>query len=198
MTIHNVKSISDAPRKRAGDVIQDEVNADVERRTGRPVANVARPDERFAPDDSGYDARVPEGNYEVSFVEEKRGRVQNRDVWFVRFRVTDDYQAADGHPYVGTELRMFLSAIPENHPPRPGWAIVSAYLVATERRPPRHLWRIKPSRFLANCRFDARVRDVSKDSRGVRRPEAGIYSRIYALVNRVAGVPPCMVERERT
>ena len=127
---------------------------------------------------------VPPGEYEVAFVSEERARVWNRQVWFVKMRIVTLGE------HLGSLLLYPLNALPKGKRPTTGHYICSAFLIATERRPPKNLWRLRPSSFLSECVFSARIRTIEKDSKGVVLPPAGHHSRVDCLLKRLSGLPP--------
>lgn len=132
---------------------------------------------------------VPPGDYEVSFVGEFKARLFGRDVWVVRMRVTAGEHA-------GVTLPWYLNAIPKGKRPTSGFNLCSAFLIATERRPPLDLWRRRPSSFLKDCAFIARVRTKTRDRHHVELPEAGHSSKIECLVKCTAGHPKYLGVRD--
>ena len=131
---------------------------------------------------------------------DKRVQLFGRDVWVIRWRLTSEFESVPSEAAIATNgvvLRMFLTALGESVKPRSGHAIACAFITATGLRPPGNLWRRRPSWFLKGCVFRVRVRDIAKDQFGVTRPEGARTSRVQALVQRVAGSPLCLIEREK-
>jgi hypothetical protein len=131
---------------------------------------------------------VPPGEYSVAFVSETRffHPVWKRVVWNISMKIIDEGE------HFGTVVPYYLNAIPKGGRPRSGRYITSAFLVATEIRPPKDFWRRRPSSFMEGCVFRARVRTSKKDSHGVELPEAGHKSKVECLLKRIAGTPPCL------
>jgi hypothetical protein len=127
---------------------------------------------------------LPPGNYHVGLVGEKRFRWFQRPTWLLAFVVTSG-------PHSGISLPMWLR-IPEDERIRAAHRMAAAWVVGTGRRAPRDLARRRPSSFLGDCEFVARVRTVSKDVHGVERPEEASYSRVEFLIRRTAGCPPAL------
>ena len=137
-----------------------------------------------------YETLVPPGEYIVGFLggEEKfpyRGRV----CWCCRWQILDE------GPYSGLTLYNWFNIPKPGAPIRPSHALWIAYVVATGLRPPKDLAEHRPSWFLGDCQFRAKVRTVDKDSNGVKRPDAASYSRVAFLIELVEGLPPCLQRR---
>jgi hypothetical protein len=190
-------------KERPGDVLLREVERDVAQRAESKAPSIVRPVEIAAPtaeqdDNDSFDPRVPPGLYDARFRDDKRVQLFGRDVWVIRWRLTSELESAPSEAAIATNgitLRMFLTALGKNVKPRSGHAITCAYCIATGLRPQSDLWRRRPSWFLKDCVFRVRVRDIQKDQFSVTRPEGARYSRVQALVQRVAGCPPCLIER---
>lgn len=182
-------------KRRAGDVMLDEVMAGIARKAaarGQHLREVPpAPEIVFATGDDGYEPHIRPGVYCVAYLDETKATLHRRPNWVIRFRVIDGDAA-------GIVLRMYVTRLPEKAKPTPGWAFVSLYVAATQLRPPSDLWRYSPSQFLEGCAFDVRVVDVKKDSNGIERPVAAFYSRIKCLVARTVGTPPCLRTRHRS
>jgi hypothetical protein len=192
-----------AQKEPPGDVLLREVERGVSRRAASRAPGIVRPMEIAAPtaeqdDNDAFDPRVPPGLYDARFRDDKRVALFGRDVWVIRWRLTSELESAPSEVAIATNgitLRMFLTALGKNVKPRSGHAIACAYCIATGLRPQSDFWRRRPSWFLKDCVFRVRVRDIQKDQFSVTRPEGARYSRVQALVERVAGCPPCLIER---
>ena len=136
-----------------------------------------------------FDPLVEPGEYSLGFAAEKRITLYKRTLWAVTFRILDAREAN------GAEVRLFAT-IPISPRPRPSWKLAALWAAGTRSRPPRDLARRRPSNYLADCTFRARVRTVALDWRGEERPEALQYSVVERLIERTAGVPPCMKTSE--
>jgi hypothetical protein len=194
-----------AQRERPGDVLLREVERGVARRAASRARGIVRPVEIAAPtveqdDSDAFDPRVPPGLYDAGFRDDKRVKLHGREVWVVRWRLTCEFESHPSEAAIATNgitLRMFLTALGEGVKPRSGHAITCAYCISTGLRPPSDLGRHRPSWFLKDCVFRVRVRDITKDQFGVTRPEGARTSRVQALMQRVAGCPPCLIERRK-
>ena len=131
---------------------------------------------------------VPPGEYTVGFLAEEKFSFFSRLCWVVTMQIVDSGEFAE------VRLPFYLNAIPKGKSPTPGWSVCSAFLVATERRPPKDLWRLRPRTYLADCLFRARVRTIKRDSKHVELPEAGHHSRIDCLLQRIEGCPPYLTQ----
>ena len=127
---------------------------------------------------------VPPGEYQIAFVSESKAKMWGRSVWYVRMRIVDPGE------YFGIVLLWPLNAIPEGKRPTPGTDFADAFDKATECRLPKDLWRRRPRSFLSGCVFQARVRSITRTFRGVERSQAGHYSRVECLIERISGEPP--------
>ena len=136
-----------------------------------------------AEDDSHWPL-VPPGEYQLAFVSERKVPMWGRPVWFVRMKIVDPGE------HFGIVLPWPLNAIPEGKRPTPGMDFTNAFNAATERKPPKDLWRRRPRSFLDGCVFRTRVRSITRTFRGVERPPAGHYSRVECLIERISGTPP--------
>ncbi len=136
--------------------------------------------------DEWNDTRIPDGEYDLAFVAEKKSKPFGRWSWFVVMAVVNH----DEHE--GKLLLFPLSPVPAGTYPRRSFGIVKAYAVVTGRKPPKDFHRRKPSSFLADCIVSARTRTITKDSNGVERGEALHYSRVAYLKSLVAGTPRCL------
>ena len=123
---------------------------------------------------------VPPGDYEVAFESETKRRLYGRDLWVVQMKIIEG-------DYAGVVLPWYLNAIPKGKRPTPAFYLCSAFAIATDRRPPKDLWRRRPSCFLKGCSFLARVRSITRDSKHVERPAAAHTSRVDCLLERTAG-----------
>ena len=131
---------------------------------------------------------VPPGEYTLAFAGETRffHPIWKRTVWHISMKIMDEGE------HFGKIIPYYLNAIPKGKRPTSGWYITSAFLIATETRPPKDLWRRHPQSFMEGCAFLARVKTAKRDSHGVELPEAGHKSKVECLVKRVAGIPPCL------
>jgi hypothetical protein len=136
--------------------------------------------------DEWNDTLIPDGDYDLAFVSEKKVKPFGRWSWFVVMKVVSH----DEHE--GKQLLFPLSMIPLGTPPRRSFAIVKAYAVVTRRKPPKDFRRRRPSGFLADCIVSARIRTIKRDSNGVEMAEALHYSRVAYLKSLVAGAPRCL------
>jgi hypothetical protein len=154
------------------------------KRLGRTLELVGETDAAGCGDDP-YETLIPDGEYEVTFVSAEKFPSFNRWVWASRFVVVDG-------PYAGSHLYLFMN-VPKIRAGRtPSASISIAYEVATGRKSPPKVARIKPQTFLKDCTFRAAVRVVKKDRTGRTRSECARHSVIDHLVDRVAGTPPCI------
>ncbi len=138
-----------------------------------------------------YETLVPEGEYTVALVSEDRCVLFGRPTWETVWVILDEGLHHQKLLYCWWRIPKKDERI------RPSLALAEAYAIATERRPPRDLARRKPSSFLSDSQFAARVRPVTKNRHGVERPAAANYSRVACLVKRVAGTPPCLQRQSR-
>ena len=135
------------------------------------------------------EALVPDGEYEVAFLREKKYRAYGgKWLWLVEFQI------ANG-PFLGSKLPIWFRLPVDGDQMRRAHAMSQAWVNATGLPPPRNLGRFRPSRFLSDCILLARVRAVVRDSHGVKRPREASYSRIDHLISREAGIPPCLRDR---
>ncbi len=131
-----------------------------------------------------YETLVPDGRYEVSFERADSFRfLGKRKVWAILMRIIDG-------EHTGKPLRFFLNAIPKGRSPG-RFRIARTYTIATDKRPPGHLWRLSPADFLDGAAFEAQVVTSSKDADGVELPPCGHYSKVRNLVRRTCGAPLC-------
>lgn len=121
---------------------------------------------------------VPDADYEVIFAAERRGKYFGRDQWLIAFRVIE----------TGDLLPLWLN-VPTARVTR-SHAMADAYSVATGKRAPQDLARLRPSRFLSEVAFLARTRTIKENLHRVERPEPLHYCRIDYLIRRTAGRPP--------
>lgn len=135
-------------------------------------------------EDDGHWPLIPPGEYHLAFVSNRKVRMWGRLVWFVRMQVVESDE------YSGIVLPWPLNAIPDGKRPTPGWDIANAFAVATDRKPPKDLWRRRPRSFLDGCVFLARVCTITRTSRRVELPPAAHKSRVECLIKRIAGSPP--------
>jgi hypothetical protein len=136
-----------------------------------------------AEDDSHWPF-VPAGEYQIAFVSDRKVPMWGRPVWFVRMRIVDPGE------HFGIVLTWPLNAIPEAKRPTPGWDIANAFAAATDRKPPKDLWKRRPRSFLDGCVFLARVCTITRTSRRVELPPAAHKSRVECLIKRITGSPP--------
>jgi hypothetical protein len=128
--------------------------------------------------DAGY-PRVKEGLYWVAL-----SACVQRELWG-RWRWLLTWTVVEG-PAQGIELPQYLPRPKDPKArPRPGWALSHAYRVARGERLPKNLARLNPRVYLADAVFEARVRDVERDSFGAKVAPAARYSRIVNLERRV-------------
>jgi hypothetical protein len=149
------------------------------------------PREEPEPDADDWPVLVPPGEYDLAFVSEEKfyNPLWRRWVYCILMKIMDTGE------HFGKIIPFYLNAIPKDKRPTTGRYIYSAYLVSTERRPPKDLWRRRPSSFMDGCVFRAKVRTSMTDSHGVKLPEAGHKSKVKCLVERIAGTPPCLTEK---
>lgn len=126
----------------------------------------------------------------VAYVNARRQKMFKREVWVVRLRIMEGESE-------GRMVSWWMRALPAGRPVARGTAIATSYVAATGLRPPRDLWRKKPSYWLSDARFCVRTRQVRKDTHGVERPESASYSVVEAILGRMAGAPPALRERGR-
>ena len=127
---------------------------------------------------------VPPGEYIMVFVREKRLKWHwGRSVWVVWMRITVG-------EHIGTLIPLWINALPDRKRPTRGWKISSVFAVATDRKPPKDLWRRRPGSFLRDCVFRGKVRTVKKDQFGVELPDGAHTSVVHCLIERLAGTPP--------
>jgi hypothetical protein len=107
-----------------------------------------------------------------------------RAVWFVQMQIVEPGE------HFGIAIPWPLNAISKGKRPTPGMDLANAFDVGTGRKPPKDLWRRRPSSFLRGCVFRGRVRSITKTSRGVERSSASHYSRVECLIERISGPPP--------
>lgn len=152
----------------------------------RDVPEVA-PCSSASEDDSPW-TLLPPGEYTLAFLDETKffHPIWKRVVWNISMKIMDE------GAHFGKLIPYYLNAIPKKERPKPGRYITSAFLIAAEMRPPKDLWRRRPSWFMGGCAFRARVRTSKRDSHGVELPEAGHKSKVECLLERVAGTPPCL------
>jgi len=130
--------------------------------------------------DPGY-PRIGEGLYSVALVSCVQRELWGRWRWLLTWAVVEG-------PEQGVELPQYLPRPKDpTARPRPGWALSAAYRVARGERLPRNLARLNPRVFLDGSVFEARVRDVERDSFGAKVAPAARYSRIANLERRVTG-----------
>ncbi len=177
-----VTSIKDAAQARAG-----------RRKTASEPQAAASEPQRDA-DDTQRDPAftlVKPGIYSVGYLREEKRQAYGRAVWAVTFKITE---GAD----FGAPLYFWLNALSDRHRPSAGHRMVQAFNLATQRKPARDFWRLRPSNFLANCQFKAVVRTVtttstrtsSGKSERLELPESLHHSVIERLLELVAGSPP--------
>jgi hypothetical protein len=133
------------------------------------------------------DTLAEPGVYQVAFDREERARPWGRDVWYIHMKIVEPGE------HHGKPVLFPLSGLPRKKRPRRGFKLVSSFIIATGRKPPRDLWRMKPSQFLSGCVFTAMLRTSSKNANGVTLPEAAHYSKVDYLVERVSGAPPYLM-----
>ncbi len=137
-----------------------------------------------------YESLVPPGEYIVGFLRnEEKYLFYGRTCWRCRWQILGDGE------YSGLFLYNWFNLPEADAPIRPGHAFYQAYVVATGLRPPKDLAEHRPSWFLGDCQFRAKVRTVGKDPNGVKRPDAASYSRVDFLIKRIEGLPPCLQRR---
>ena len=125
---------------------------------------------------------VPPGNYIVLFASAdlKKGFWQ-RDIWYLKFRIMEGEHEG--------ELLLFpVNVDPSKNAARSS-VLSKTYVTATGKRPPQHLNKIKPEKYLRGLMFEAKVRDVVKDSNHNKRPRDASYSRVDHLIKVVQGAP---------
>jgi hypothetical protein len=130
--------------------------------------------------DDDYWPFIPPAEYQMVYAREDKQKMFGRTVWIVQMRVIEG-------EHTGVALPWYLNAIPKGKRPTPGFHLCSAFAIATERRPPKDLWRRRPSSFLKGCAFLARVRSITRDSHHVERPAAAHVSRVDCLLERTVG-----------
>ena len=140
------------------------------------------------PDGDDSPVLVPPGEYELAFVSDEKfyNPIWRRWIWNISMKIMDAGE------HFGKVIPFYLDAIPMGKRPTSGWYISSAFLIATERRPPKDLCRRRPRSFMDGCVFRAQVKTSMRDSHGVKLPEAGHKSKVTCLVERIAGTPPCL------
>jgi len=138
-----------------------------------------------------YETLVVPGEYVVGFLrDEKNCRYYGRTSWRCAWQILDE------GPFSGLVLYNWFNIPQPDAPLRPGHALWQAYVVATGLRPPKDLAEHRPSWFLGDCQFRAKVRTVDKDPNGVKRPDTASYSRVAFLIERTEGLPPCIQRRK--
>jgi hypothetical protein len=137
-----------------------------------------------------YETLVPPGDYLVGFLRnEDKYQFYGRTCWRCSWQILEE------GPYSGPTLYSWFNLPAAGAPLRPSHDYSKAFVVATGLRPPKDLAEHRPSWFLGDCQFQARVRTVDKDSNGVKRPDAASYSRLSFLIERVEGLPPYLQRR---
>ncbi len=137
-----------------------------------------------------YETLVPPGTYLVGFLrDEDKYRFYGRMCWRCSWQILDE------GPYSGVVVYNWFNIPPSDAPIRPGHGLYQAYVVATGLTPPKDLAEHRPSWFLGDCQFRAKVRTVDKDPHGVKRPDTANYSRVAFLIERIEGLPPCLRRR---
>ena len=137
-----------------------------------------------------YETLVPPGEYTVGFLRiEEKFPYYGRMCWRCRWQILDE------GPYSGRILFSWFNLPEPGAPLRPSHRIWQTYVVATSLRPPKDLAEHRPSWFLSDCLFRAKVRTVDKDPNGVKRPDTANYSRVDYLIERIEGCPPCLQRR---
>ena len=144
----------------------------------------------MSPSPDPYETLVPPGEYTVGFI-----RIEEKCVYFGRESWRCRWQILDEGPYSGLILFNWFNLPKADAPIRRGHALWQAYAVATDLIPPKNLAEHRPSWFLDDCQFRAKVRTVDKDPNGVKRPDAASYSRVAHLIERIEGRPPCLQNR---
>ena len=144
--------------------------------------------DELEPDGDDWPVLVPPGEYELAFVSDEKfyNPIFGRWIWNISMKIMDAGE------HCGKIIPFYLDAIPMGKRPTSGWYISSAFLIATERRPPKDLCRRRPRSFMDGCVFRAQVKTSMRDSHGVKLPEAGHKSKVKCLVERIAGTPPCL------
>ena len=97
--------------------------------------------------------------------------------------------------FFGRPLYGWFNLPQPDQPIKRDHALWKAYVVATGLLPPASIVDHRPRWFLGDCQFRAKVRTVSRDSNGVKRPDSASYSRVDFLIERIEGVPPCLQRR---
>ncbi len=147
------------------------------------------PTEEDATADDGWAALIEPGIYEVALESTERQRnlwSKSRGKWLIRWRVVEQGSA------FGVSLPMFMNAVIKSDRLHAARKMVELFAIATDRRPPRDLYRIPPERFLADCTFAGRVVTVAANARQIERPPVLHYSKVQDLIRRESGTPPIL------
>jgi hypothetical protein len=139
--------------------------------------------------DDAWAALIQPGTYQVGFECAERQRnlwSKSRGKWLIRWRVVEQGEA------FGVSLPMFANAVIKSDRLHAARKMVELFAIATDRRPPRDLYRIPPDRFLADCTFACRVVTVGSNARQIERPSVLHYSKVQDLIRRESGTPPLL------
>ncbi|MGH0033924.1 MAG: hypothetical protein ACQGVK_02735 [Myxococcota bacterium] len=139
-------------------------------------------EEEYAPPGDPLFTRVAAGSYVVGLISCRKRVLYRSPRWQTTWRIVEG-------PEAGKELFFFIPALPKGGRPKPGYKMYGVYCIATDRRPPRDLWRRNPESFLRGALFEARVGQMKQDFQGTEIPEPARYSVIRVLVRRVDGCP---------
>ncbi len=140
-------------------------------------------------DDEGWAPLIEPGVYLVALEGTERQRnpwSKSCGKWLIRWRVVEQGKA------FGVSLPMFANSVIKSDRLHAARKMVELFAIATDRRPPRDLYRIPPERFLADCTFAARVVTVGTNGRQIERPLVLHYSKVQDLIRRESGTPPIL------
>ncbi len=171
-----------APRRAALVVVSDPP-----RSSQRAASSEVEQDDEQGADD--WAPLIQPGVYQVGFEGAEKTRnlwSKSRAKWLIRWRVIEQGAA------FGVSLPMFANAVIKSDRLHAARKLVELFAIATDRRPPRDLYRIPPERFLADCIFTGRVVTVGTNAQQIERPAVLHYSTVRALIRRESGTPPLL------